>query len=111
MTATPNRPPALATLLLTRSVGHNDPLVGDLAEEYQRRQSRWWFWRQVLAAVALHFVAEVRGHWIIAVRGILMGMVLLKVSNWVLSPVTDEANRWLRDHVPGHISMQRVSIS
>lgn len=45
------QPPWLAIALLQRFVPGNDPLVGDLLEEFERRQSRAWFWRQVLLAI------------------------------------------------------------
>jgi hypothetical protein len=45
------RPPRLALALVARFVPDSDPLIGDLLEEYARRQSRVWFWRQSLAAV------------------------------------------------------------
>jgi len=48
---TANTPPRLATWLLTRVAGWNDALVGDLLEEYERRQSARWYWGQVLLAV------------------------------------------------------------
>lgn len=46
----PSRPPRLALALLERLVPDSAPLAGDLVEEFERRQSRAWFWRQVLAA-------------------------------------------------------------
>ena len=56
MTAT--RPPALATWLLKHAARGNDALVGDLLEEYCRRRSDVWYWRQVLTAVALNLSRE-----------------------------------------------------
>ena len=47
---TPAPPPPLAVRLLTHFAGHNEPLVGDLLEEFEHRQSRAWLWRQVVAA-------------------------------------------------------------
>jgi hypothetical protein len=44
-------PPRLAVALLRRFLSHNEPLVGDLLEEFDRRQSRLWLWWQVLAAI------------------------------------------------------------
>jgi preprotein translocase subunit SecY len=52
------RPPALATWLLKHAAGGNDALVGDLLEEHRRRRSDAWYWRQVLAAVALNLSRE-----------------------------------------------------
>lgn len=46
-------PPRLAVALLRRRLSHNEPLVGDLLEEFDRRQSRLWLWWQVLAAIVV----------------------------------------------------------
>jgi hypothetical protein len=46
-------PPRLAVYLLRRRLSHNEPLVGDLLEEFDRRQSRLWLWWQVLAAIVV----------------------------------------------------------
>jgi hypothetical protein len=40
----------LALAMLDQLIG-NEPLKGDLIEELHRGRSRWWFWRQVVAAV------------------------------------------------------------
>ena len=48
MTARP--PSRLALAIFDRCVG-NDPLKGDLIEEYDRRQSQWWLWRQVIGSL------------------------------------------------------------
>ena len=47
------KPPALATWILKRVARRNDALVGDLFEEYGRRRSTIWYWRQVLTAVCV----------------------------------------------------------
>jgi hypothetical protein len=46
-------PPRLAVMLLRRFLDDNEPLVGDLLEGFSVRQSRLWFWRQVLVALAM----------------------------------------------------------
>ena len=48
-----SKPPVVATWLVLRLATHrsNEALVGDLSEEFQRRPSRSWYWRQVLVAV------------------------------------------------------------
>jgi hypothetical protein len=53
MTLPKPKPPKLATWLLERLTSgyHNDPLAGDLIEEYGRGRSRDWYWRQVLIAI------------------------------------------------------------
>ena len=45
------RPPRLAMRLLDYFLPDNEPLTGDLLEEFERRQSSWWLWRQVVAAI------------------------------------------------------------
>lgn len=47
------KPPTLPVWLLNRFVDENEPLVGDLVEEFDARQSRLWFWRQVIVAILL----------------------------------------------------------
>lgn len=46
-------PPRLALALLLRRVPANEPLVGDLLEQFAVRRSRVWFWRQVLLAIVV----------------------------------------------------------
>jgi hypothetical protein len=60
-------PPTLATWLLAHLASGNDSLVGDLAEAYERGRSRWWYWRQVIAAIA-----TTNDRWLIA-RGAIVG--------------------------------------
>ena len=46
-------PPSAATWLLKRLGRRNESLVGDLLEEYRRGRSSSWYWRQVVAAIAV----------------------------------------------------------
>ena len=55
MTTTP-QPPRLAVALLHRCVSANEPLVGDLLEEFQSGRSRVWFWKQVCLAIVTDVV-------------------------------------------------------
>ena len=48
-----SQPPRLAVALLNRVVPQEEPLTGDLVEEFAAGRSRAWFWRQAIAAVAL----------------------------------------------------------
>jgi hypothetical protein len=50
---TSSDPPRLAVALLHRFLDGNEPLAGDLLEGFAARQSRLWFWRQVLMAIAI----------------------------------------------------------
>lgn len=60
---TSRQPPRVAFALLERFVPDSDPLVGDLIEDFGRRQSSGWFWWQVLAAISIAWLerpAEIR---------------------------------------------------
>jgi hypothetical protein len=48
---TTRHPPRIALWLLNRILSAGDPLTGDLVEEFGRRGSRLWFWRQTAGAV------------------------------------------------------------
>jgi hypothetical protein len=52
--------PRLALGLLTRFLagGRRESLIGDLLEEYRSGRSRFWLWRQVIAAIAAGAIAE-----------------------------------------------------
>jgi hypothetical protein len=48
--------PKLATRLLTRFGARSPGLVGDLLETYESGRSRWWYWRQIIAAIVLPLI-------------------------------------------------------
>ena len=72
---TPRRTPALATWLLERlgSGSARDVLTGDLVEQYQHGRSRAWYWWQVVVAIVTSTLRSLRIHWVIAVRGLVVG--------------------------------------
>jgi hypothetical protein len=49
------QPPRLALTLVARFVPDSEPLIGDLTEEFARRQSSIWIWWQSLSAIAAAF--------------------------------------------------------
>ena len=73
---TSKRPPASAAWLYkTFACGPNiDAALGDLAEQYSRRSSVW-YWRQVLKGIPVSVVTEARGHKMIAARAIVTGCI------------------------------------
>ena len=76
------KPPRLAEWLLTRAVpgAFADSLAGDLAEEFARRQSSAWYWRQVAIALAA------RTLWPLALRATwLMGFLGGAASGFLVS--------------------------
>ena len=76
------QPPAVAMWLLTRLA-----FIGDLVEEYQRRQSRVWFWKQVLVAIGVEAGRDIRAHKLLALRGIVTGFGALSLVSWLLTRV------------------------
>jgi hypothetical protein len=46
-----SQPPKVALALLRAAAADDEPLAGDLLEEFHAGRSRRWFWRQVLRAV------------------------------------------------------------
>lgn len=47
----PNHPSRFALAFFDCFVADNEPLKGDLIEEFETRRSQWWLWRQVIGAV------------------------------------------------------------
>ena len=45
--------PRFADTLIARLALDNEPLAGDLVEEFQRRRSRVWLWRQLIVALVM----------------------------------------------------------
>jgi hypothetical protein len=74
MTDMTSNPPRLAIWLLQHLCsGDSEPLTGDLIERFREGQTRGWFWRQVLAAVALSMSKEIRHHWLLGIRAVIVG--------------------------------------
>lgn len=59
---------------------NNDALLGDLAEQYVRKESALWYWRQTMKAIPVSLLREIRTHKRIAARALLTGWGL-----WVFS--------------------------
>lgn len=73
-----SKPPALAAWMLEHLLwgGRNEALAGDLLEEFQRRASVAWYWRQVLGAILASFSSELRADWV-------MVWTILFTTGWV----------------------------
>jgi hypothetical protein len=58
------RPPRLSTWLLERFVGgpRRESLVGDLLEQYPRRRSAAWYWRQVITTIMVSGARDISAH-------------------------------------------------
>jgi hypothetical protein len=73
------RTPGLAVWLL-RTLGSGDwieVLLGDLIEEREQGRSRWWFWQQVVVAVAVDVLATVQTHKRLAIESVVVGWAAL----------------------------------
>ena len=70
-------PPALATWLLAHfaSEYQRDSLAGDLIEQFHLGRSRWWYWKQVIAALVVSGAKVL--HVALAVS---VGRILLRVA-------------------------------
>jgi hypothetical protein len=79
----PQQPPRVATWLLERFC--SDPaLAGDLVEEYGRRRSAAWYWKQAIVAVSVYPVSQIIEHKWLAIRAIAIGYVIWYVFNATL---------------------------
>lgn len=85
----PSKPPTLATWLLEHicSGPNDDALAGDLLEEYNRRRSAAWYWRQVLTGIVSNCASEVRHHRLLATQAI--------VITWAVGYGAFLLGRWL----------------
>lgn len=72
---TASQPPRLATQLLQRwNRGPQcEALAGDLLEQYRRGRSSTWYWRQVVTAILVGIVHDIRHHPVVAVRAVVLG--------------------------------------
>ena len=86
---TARRPPAIATWIWKHfGCGPNqEAVLGDLAEEYLRKGSRMWYWRQVLKAVPVSVFKEVRSHKRIAARAMLIGWAIWTIFAVMNNPL------------------------
>ena len=76
-------PPVVASWLLECFCP--DPgLSGDLIEEYARRQSVLWYWKQAVMAVGAYSTSQIREHKWLAARAIAIGYVIWYVFNATL---------------------------
>lgn len=83
--------PVLATWLLERFGTHNQPLIGDLMEEYRRGRSVLWYWTQVLAAIVVGSLKQLGAHKLLAIRALIVGYASIVAGAWLFMPL----NRWI----------------
>jgi WD40-like Beta Propeller Repeat len=62
---------------LLEAFGLSEPLIGDLEEEFRRRGSGLWYWRQTLATIAVSMVEDLRARRWRVLAAILAGWAVL----------------------------------
>lgn len=85
------RPPRSAIWLLRhmRPGKHNQALTGDLVERFQEGRSQGWFWKQVLIAIAVGVLSEIRRRWpqfCYAIAGLAMPVFLGRIVRRIPLP-------------------------
>ena len=76
-------PPVVASWLLECFCP--DPgLSGDLIEEYARRQSPLWYWKQAIVAATVYPFSQILEHKWLAIRAIAIGYAIWYVLNVTL---------------------------
>ena len=85
------RPPAAASWCLVHLSDPDEGLLGDLTEEYQRRQSPLWYWRQVAIAIVVTFTRSVWSHKLETVQAVFTAMSALTLAVRVIV----EPGMWL----------------
>jgi len=97
------REPRIATWLLVRfsSGPHGEAIAGDLLEQYAMRNSRLWYWRQVLSAIRADIVTTVRDNkWQTALAIALGWMAYVATSfptTWLVRRLRLVTQVWLSD--------------
>jgi hypothetical protein len=82
-------------------------VAGDLFEEWvSGRRSTPWYWREALGAIAYQVATDLRAHWVIVGRGIVLGLVLLTAWAWINAFVNVHSQAWLNRHPHGVIFLQ-----
>ena len=83
------QPPRSAGRLLKRLVPtqDHDILLGDLCEEYQRGRSIVWYWLQILAAIAIRSLKDVRANPLVAARAVITGLLAQMLLLPAFSPL------------------------
>jgi len=85
--------------LLERFLPQNAALAGDLAEEYERRGSRLWYWRQALSAVGIGIMTDIGDHPILAIRAIAVGWTMIWLFSFVAVEINQFMSGWVLDRL------------
>jgi hypothetical protein len=81
------RPPVTASWILVHFSDADEGLIGDLFEEYLRRGSALWYWRQVAIAIVVGFVRGVLNHKLETIQAVFTAFAALIVGGFVNEPL------------------------
>jgi hypothetical protein len=99
---THRQPPRGPKWLLDHLVSgrHRESLIGDLDEQFADRQSAVWYARQVVAAILIGVLRDIREHKLLAARAGMIGFGLVlawvEVTWWLY---LSAATRWINPRV------------
>jgi len=98
------RPPKIARWLLEHfgCSPNNDAVLGDLAEQYLRKHSVMWYWRQAMKAITVSLFNEIRGHKQIAARALLTGWSMWILGGMLIFPLAFFGTNVGYDFEPRH---------
>ncbi|PYK20407.1 MAG: hypothetical protein DME55_02315, partial [Verrucomicrobia bacterium] len=98
------QPPRIATWMLKHfgSGPNNEAVLGDLAEQYLRKDSAMWYWRQAMKAIPVSFFREIRGHKRVAASALLTGWVMWILGGLLIFPLAFLGTNLGYDFEPRH---------
>jgi hypothetical protein len=85
--------------LLEVFVPANAALAGDLVEEYERRGSALWYWRQVLSAIAVAVITDLGAHKMLMIRAIAVGWTTMWLFSFVAEEINGFMSGWVLDRL------------
>jgi hypothetical protein len=95
------QPPRVATWLAQHllSGARSESLIGDLIEQQSQGRSRSWYWRQVIAAIAVAAAHDIAAHKVLAVRALTIGWSLYYLLSFPVTWAGRIAESWVSEHV------------
>src|SRR5436309_1129016 len=99
-----SNPPRFATWLLRRFVPGQqwESLIGDLMEQHRRKRSGAWYWRQVLAAILVGAVRDIREHKLLTMRAVTVCYCLMRISSFLAEKLYRFFGLWVWNWTVAH---------
>jgi hypothetical protein len=88
----PRQPPRVPLVLLVHCVADNEPLIGDLLEDWRTR-SNGWFWRQALLAVLSQCAFQIRQKPRLTTERVLVTTAMLALLGFYTVVIATLMNR------------------